>query len=396
MTVAKLDQTTVLATHCPKGQRYVRLYDTHVTGFCCEILPSGNKTYALRYKNEYGRQKQYKIGNAADITCDKARKLAIKARARVVEGKDPAEERAVTRRIPTLTELSERYLDYVRTYKRSHAIDERYLRIHVLPKFGKRHLNEIEQQEVLDWLDAKVKVDGYAQATVNRWQVILGYMCKLAKKWGLPGADRNPLEGVQQKPCDNVVERYLSIEETKRLLEAVDASPNTQLPAIVRMLMLTGCRKRELLDAKWSEIDLDRQSWRIPMERAKTSKSRQVALSEAAMEVLRSLRRWEGCDYVVPNPETLQPYTSIYHSWDSARRSVGLGDIRVHDLRHAFATRLAEAGTSIYIVSKALGHASVRSSERYAKISDQTLRDASNLAANMIGAEWVSQRAGAQ
>ena len=114
------------------------------------------------------------------------------------------------------------------------------------------------------------------------------------------------------------------------------------------------------------------------------------------MEVLRSLRRWEGCDYVVPNPETLQPYTSIYHSWDSARRSVGLGDIRVHDLRHAFATRLAEAGTSIYIVSKALGHASVRSSERYAKISDQTLRDASNLAANMIGAEWVSQRAGAQ
>ncbi|WP_447750848.1 tyrosine-type recombinase/integrase [Sphingopyxis fribergensis] len=393
MAVVKLDQTTVLTTYCPKGKRYIRLYDTHVTGFCCEILPSGNKTYALRYKNEYGRQRQHKIGNVADITCDKARKLAIKARARVVEGKDPAEERAVTRRISTVAELSERYLEYVRTYKRSHAIDERYLRKHVLPKFGKRHLNEIEQQEVLEWLDAKVKVELYAQATVNRWQVILCYMYKLAKKWGMPGADRNPLEGVQQKPCDNLIERYLSVEETKRLLDAVDASPNTQLPVIVRMLLLTGCRKRELLDAKWSEIDLGRQIWRIPMERAKTSKSRQVALSGAAMEVLHSLRRWEGCDYVVPNPETLKPYTSIFHSWDSARRSVGLRDIRVHDLRHAFATRLAEAGTSIYIVSKALGHSSVKSSERYAKVSDQTLRNASNLAANMIGVEWVSQSA---
>lgn len=388
MPVIKLDQTTVWNTHCPKGTRKIVLFDTHVTGFVCEIQPSGNRTYALKYKNEYGRQRQYKIANAADVTCDKARKLAIKARARVVEGKDPAEERAVTRCILTIAELGELYLDYVRTYKRSHAIDERYLRNHLVPKFGKRHLNELTQQEVLDWLDAKVRTATYAQATVNRWQVILSHMYKMAKKWGLLGAEKNPLEGVPQKACDNEVERFLSAEETKRLLEAVDASANTQLGHIVRLLLLTGCRKRELLDAKWSEIDMDKEVWRIPMERAKTNKTRHVPLSEHAMTVLRSVRRLEGCDYVVPNPDTLKPYCSIYFSWDRARKEAGLPDVRMHDCRHSFASWLVEAGIPIYTVSKALGHASSRSTERYAHVSDTTLRTASNAAANLIGDGW--------
>lgn len=390
MPVVKLDQTTVWNAHCPKGVRKVVLTDTHVVGFICEIYPSGSRTYALKYRNKYGKQRQFKIGNAADITCDKARRLATKARARVVEELDPAEEREVTRSIPTIEKLADQYLAYVRTYKKSHDIDERYLRKHVVPRFGKRHLNELGQQEVLDWLDAKVRKDGYAQATVNRWQVILCHMYKMAKKWGLPGADDNPLAGVPQKPVDNQMERFLSAEETKRLLEAVDASPNTQLGPIVRLLLLTGCRKRELLDAKWSEIDMDKQVWRIPMERAKTSKTRHVPLSGQAMAVLQSLRRWNGCDFVVPNPDTRKPYWSIHFSWDRARKAAGLSDVRIHDCRHSFASWLVEAGYSIYIVSKALGHASSRSTERYAHVSDTTLRSASNAAANLIGNDWAA------
>jgi integrase len=393
MPVVKLDQTTVWNTHCPKGARKFVITDSHVTGFVCEIYTSGSRTYALKYRNKYGVIKQYKLGNAADITCDKARKLAVKARARVVEGLDPAEEREVTRRIPTIADLADQYLAYVRTYKKSHDIDERYLRKHVVPKFGKKHLNELGQQEVLDWLDAKVRKDGYAQATVNRWQVILSHMYKMAKKWGLPGSDNNPLAGVPQKAVDNKKERFLTAEETKRLLEAVDASSNTQLGSIVRLLLLTGCRKRELLDAKWSEIDMDKQVWRLPMERAKTSKTRHVPLSNQAMMVLRSLRRWEGCDFVVPNPKSLKPYTSIHFSWDLARKEAGLADVVLHDCRHSFASWLVEAGYSIYIVSKALGHASSRTTERYAHVSDTTLRSASNAAANLIGNDWSGAQA---
>ncbi|WP_287940261.1 site-specific integrase [Sphingopyxis sp.] len=109
--------------------------------------------------------------------------------------------------------------------------------------------------------------------------------------------------------------------------------------------------------------------------------------------VLQSLRRWDGCDYVVPNPESLKPYTSIYFSWDVARKAAGLPDVRLHDCRHSFASWLVEAGYSIYIVSKALGHSSSRTTERYAHVSDTTLRSASNAAANLIGKEWAAAQA---
>lgn len=391
MPVIKLDQTTILTTQCPKDAKKLTLFDTNVTGFVCEIAASGNKTYALRYKNGFGRQKQFKLGNAADITCDQARKLAKKARARVVMGEDPAEERQTMRRILTIAELSDRYLDYVRTYKRSHDIDERYLRNHVVPRFGKRHLNEVKQQEVLDWLDTKVKDEGYAQATVNRWHVILSHMYKMAKRWGLPGAENNPLEGVPQKRVDNLVERFLSVEETKRLLEAVDASPNTQLGPIIRTLLLTGCRKREILDLQWSEVDLDKKVLKLSSDRTKTAKARMVPLSEQAVAVLESVRRWDGCSYVFPNPATMKPYTSIFFSWDRARKAAGLPDVRLHDCRHSFASWLAEAGYSLLIISKALGHASSRTTERYAHVSDQTLRGASNAAADLIGSDWSAK-----
>lgn len=389
MTVAKLDQTLVMTTFCPPGERMVKLVDTAIPGFIVEIYPSGTKTYALRYKNKFKKQKQHKLGYASDITCDQARKLAQKAKARVVMGEDPAEERAVTRTIPTIAELAERYLDYARTYKRSHDIDERYLRIHVLPKFGKRHLTELGQVEILEWLDAKVRVEGYAQATVNRWQVILGHMYRMAKKWGLPGSDRNPLEGVPQKACNNEVERFLTVEETQRLQDAVEASPNTQLKYIVALLLLTGCRKRELLDAKWDEFHLDRQTWRIPMQRAKTQKTRHVPLSDAAMQVLAQVPRFEGCPYVIPNPATMEPYHSVFHAWDKARKAAGLPDVRMHDLRHSAASNLVNSGQSLYVVGSILGHAQAKTTARYAHLANETLLAAANAAAGHMGTDWA-------
>lgn len=385
MPKVHLDATFVLTATCPEGRGKIDYYDDTIPNFILECAANGRKTYAVRYRDKFGKQRQYKIGNHPDLTFDKAKREAIKVKSRVSVGENPAEERHVTRRIPTIAELAERYLDYVRTYKRSHDIDERYLRNHVLPRYGKLHINELDQTDILDWLDRKVKVDGYAQATVNRWQVILCHMLKMAKKWGLPGSDNNPLAGVPQKPCDNQIERFLTAEETTRLLAAVDASPNPQLGAITRLLLLTGCRKRELLDATWDEFQLDRQIWRIPTHRAKTNKVRHVQLSDAAIEVLNALPRWDDCPYVIPNPDTLLPYTSVFTTWDKARKAAGLPDVRMHDLRHSHASWLVEAGYSLYVVSKALGHTSSRTTERYAHVSDTTLRGASNAAAQMIG-----------
>jgi len=124
--------------------------------------------------------------------------------------------------------------------------------------------------------------------------------------------------------------------------------------------------------------------------RAKTSKTRHVPLSDQAVEVLKSLRRWDGCEWVVPNPDTTKPYSSIHFAWDKARKAAGLSDVRIHDCRHSFASWLVEAGYSLYVVSKVLGHASSRTTERYAHVADETLRGASNAAANLIGSSWAA------
>ena len=134
---------------------------------------------------------------------------------------------------------------------------------------------------------------GLAKGTANRGLVLLKYMFNLALKWNTPGVTVNPAAGVKLFNANNARERYLTAEETQRLLAAVEKSKNTQLKYIVPLLLLLGCRKRELLDARWEEFDLDRRIWRIPM--SKSGKSRHVPLSKAALEIIQKLPRFDGC-----------------------------------------------------------------------------------------------------
>ena len=389
MPTIELCAAAVMAIRATPRDRKETFFDEAITGFIVEAQPSGNATYGLRYKNEYGRQRQYKIANVADISFAEAKKEAIRVKARVSVGKDPVEQRQANRRIPTVAELAARYLDYARTYKRSHDIDERYLRLHLLPRFGKLHLDQLDQTEIMELLQSKV-VEGYAQGTVNRWQVILSHMMRMAKRWGLPGADRNPLEGVKQKDPANRKERFLNAAETARLKRAVEDSPNPMLKYIVALLLLTGCRKRELLDAKWEEVSLDRKVWRIPT--SKTGQPRHVPLSDDAIAVLNQVPRIEGCPYIVPNLKTRLPFQSIFHSWDTARRNAKLPDVRVHDLRHSCASNLVNSGQSLYVVAKVLGHSQTRTTERYAHLDASVLLNAVNAASQFTGTTWAADQ----
>lgn len=386
MPMVMLNSTTVLTAVCPPDKAKIDLYDQGLPGFLLEVRRTGSKTFGLRYRDDHNRQRQIKIGNAADISASEARKIAQRLKSQAITGRNPAQERKDKRSIPTVAELSVRYLEYARTYKRSHHIDERYLRNHLLPEFGRLHLDQLDQTQIMDWLASKV-ADGYAQATVNRWQVILSHMMRMAKKWGIPGSERNPLEGVKQKECNNQIERYLTPAETARLKAAVDSSPNTQLKYIVALLLLTGCRKRELLDARWEHFDLGRKVWRIPM--SKTGKARHVPLSDQALAVLEQIPRFKDCDWLLPNPATLKPFTAVYNAWDTARRAAGLPDFRMHDCRHTHASQLCNAGQSLYVIGKVLGHAQAKTTERYAHLSQETLLNAVNLAAEASGTDWA-------
>ncbi len=370
---------------CPEGKRKIDFYDNAIVGFILEVRSSGGKTFSLRHRDTHGKLRQHKIGDAKSITFEKARQAAEKLRSRVVLGEDPSEERKTKRAIPTIAEFSVTYVEFAKGYKRSWICDDSLLRNHIVPTFGACHLDEIRSPAVVDFYHGLVR-KGYAQGTANRVLVLFKYLYAVAKKMKVPGAEPDPTLEVKLIEANNARERFLTVAETQRLHEAVRQSSSSQLKDIVALCLLMGNRKRELLDAKWAEFDLERRSWRIPL--AKSGKARHVPLSSAALDVLQQLPRFEGCPYVVPNPKTLKPFVSIYCSWNTARKAAGLPEVRLHDLRHSMASNMVNSGRSIYEVAKVLGHTQVKTAQRYSHLNQETLLAAVDSAADATGTDW--------
>ena len=227
-----------------------------------------------------------------------------------------------------------------------------------------------------------MRAKGYALGTCNRCLILLRYAMNLAVRWEMPGMASNPTKDVPLFENPNKKERFLSQEEAQTLYEAVCQSDNPMLRYIVPMLILTGARKREVLDAKWEDFDLAAQQWRIPF--TKSGKPRYVPLSTGAIHLLASTPRREDCPWAFPNPKTGKPYVSFFYSWDTARKQAGLADVRIHDLRHSFASFLVNAGRSLYEVQKILGHTQVKTTQRYAHLSQDTLIEAANEVAKAV------------
>jgi integrase len=200
---------------------------------------------------------------------------------------------------------------------------------------------------------------------------------------GVPGSGVNPASGIALFDPQNARERYLTKEETKRLMSAIEESENTQLKFIVSLLLLTGARKREILDATWDEVSFERKTLRVPL--SKSGKPRLIPLSTAVLSLLDKLPRFDKCPYVVPNPATRKPFVSVFLSWDNARKKAGLPEVRLHDLRHSYASSLVNAGTSIYVVGRALGHSQIKNTMRYSHLSQETLLDAAEKVAEALG-----------
>ena len=208
------------------------------------------------------------------------------------------------------------------------------------------------------------------------------YIFNLAIRWETPGITQNPTAGIRLFDENNQKERYLTQVEAHQLYAAVVKSDNPMLRYIVPMLILTGARKREVLDARWSDLDLDRRQWRIPV--TKSGKVRFVPLSDGVLNLLGTIPKRSGCPWIFPNPKTNKPFISIYYSWDTARKDAGLDDVRMHDLRHSFASFLVNSGRSIYEVQKILGHTQIKTTQRYAHLAQETLLDAANTVSNNV------------
>ena len=373
----------IKAATAEPDKRKSDFFDAHCKGLLLEVRSTGSKTYYLRYRNNRGIAHQLKLGDERDLSLAQAKTLADKARNKIAMGTDPLEEKVVLRQVPTFAQfMDEQYLPYVKTYKRSWDCDISLLKNHLLPRFASRHMDTITRQDIVKMHHDR-RAAGAAPGSANRLLIMMRYIFNLAIKWEVPGIKTNPCAGVPMLEVNNKIERYLSVEEAQRLYESVCKSENTMLQFIVPMLILTGARKREVLDAKWQDFDFTRRIWRIPM--SKSGKARHVPLSDGAMTLLATMTRKPGCDWAFANPDTGKPYVSIFCAWDNARKKVGLADVRMHDLRHSFASLLINSGRTLYEVQHILGHTQVKTTQRHAHLSQNTLLDAANAATRAVG-----------
>lgn len=378
MPKIELDSRFISHATCPEGKRKETYFDTAAKGLCLEVRVSGGKTYFLRYTDDRGKTRYTKLADARDVSLPQARKLCDRTRNEIAMGVDPLDNKATKRAVPTFASFAnDQYMPFVQINKRSWKTDETLIRTHMVPFFGKKHLDEITTANVLQFQQKGIQ-DGAAPGSVNRRLIMLRYMFNLAiRDWKIPGITKNPTEGIRLLKENNKKERYIKPEEMGRLYESVKASKNVMLQYIVAFLVLTGARRNEVLHATWDDFDLERGDWRIP--KTKSGNARHVPLNDGALRILEMVRGMSRSEFVFGNPKTKSCYKHIFYAWDVARKKAGLPEVRLHDLRHTFASMLVNNGRNLYEVQKLLGHTQVKTTQRYAHLARETLVEASNV-----------------
>jgi integrase len=366
-------------THSTTGNK-TNYFDTELTGFALEVRAQG-KSYFIFYRDQRAVKRQRTIGNPSIIKLSDARTLAQKLLSQIALGQDPFARKAELKKVPLVRNFIEQsYLPYIKTYKRSWNTDVSLIKNHIMPHFGSKYMDEITKHDVITFVTKHRST--HAAGSTNRIIILLRYMYNLAIRWEVAGIVKNVTSGIDLLEDNNKRERYLSEEEVARLYEAIRGSENPMLQYIVPALLLTGARKREVLDAQWSEFDFDKRQWRVT--KTKLGKPRYIPISDGLKALLDSVPKVEGCDYVFANPKTGKPYVQIFCSWNTARAKAGLPEVRIHDLRHSFASFLVNGRRSLYEVQKLLGHTQIKTTQRYAHLSHDTLLDASNVVGRLI------------
>jgi integrase len=378
------------------GDRDVILWDGELRGFGCKVTPTGRRTYLLYYRTADGQQRKPAIGTHGAITCEQAREIARRMLAEVAVGGDPKAAERARRSAPTISELADRFLaEHAATKKRSSSLrmDKINLNLHVLPALGRLKVKDVTRADIAELHHGMRSKPGAA----NRVLALLSKMFNLAERWGLRPDHSNPCRHVERY-AERKLERFLSGEELARLGTALaEAERNgREMPsaiAAVRLLACTGARAGEIQGLRWEHVDLAGRCLRLPT--SKTGR-KVIHLNEPALEVLSELaRRRTGNPWVIEGAKPDAPLVNIRKPWHRIRKAADLPDVRLHDLRHSFASVAVAGGLSLPIIGALLGHTQPATTARYAHLAADPLRAATEaigarLGASLAGLERVN------
>jgi integrase len=407
MAKGRISKSTVDSLVCPVSQDRDILWDDRLKGFGVAVFPSGVKTYVAQYRKD-GRSHRIVIGKHGRLTPDEARREAKALLGDVEKGENPAIERRTKREAPTLREIAQDFLEYTSARKKVGTAKgyESALRLHILPELGSKRLTDIHPEDVARLHAAMAERRPQANRTLDVLSAVWTWAAKLKR---VDPAD-NPAKGVERYG-ESARDRYLTNDELLRLSEALTAAETIGLPysvdeskprskhaprlenryrkfdrhavAAIRLLMLTGARLRELLHAKWVYVDFDRGMIFLPD--SKTGR-KPIYLSAVAAELLSALPRVDGNPYIFPGEKPGRPRVDLKKPWDAVCKAASLEGVRLHDLRHTFASVGAGASLGLPIVGKLLGHSQPSTTQRYAHLDADPMRRAVEMIGSTIAA----------
>jgi integrase len=373
--------TDAIIKRLPLPERASRIHpDGDVPGFGVRVTAAGARSFVLRYRvRGSGRERTYTIGSTGDWQATAARRKAKELKRQVDDGGDPLGDIEAQRAAPTVAELVDRFLaEHVEARLRPESV--RHYRVlidkHIRPHFG-AHTCVIDVAfKDIDALHRKVTRSGAAYAA-NRVIAICSKMFSLACRWGM--RDDNPCRGVERN-YEAKRKRYLTGDELARLTAALAEHLNKQAANIIRLLLLTGCRRMEAMAARWADIDLGAGIWTKPGSTTKQKTDHVAPLSAPARQLLSKIRAEQTArdePWVFPsNAGKAGHVVELARAWRVICKAAGITGLRIHDLRHSFASQLASGGASLPLIGALLGHSNPATTARYSHLFDDPMRKA--------------------
>jgi integrase len=368
----------------PKGNNYV-------AGFGLRVTEAGARSFILNYRTKGGTGRRATIGAFGTWSVSAARERAKELRREVDAGSDPVKEQRDERGAPTMSDLCDKFrAEHMPTRRFSVQRDYKSLTKVIEEEIGNRKVASISLDD-MERLHRKLTFENGTPYRANRVIGIASKMFSLAiLKWKMR-PEPNPCRGLERNQ-ESKRERYLRKEELERLLDALAAYPNQKFANVFRLLLLTGARAGEAINATWNQFRLEASggTWTKPASNTKTKKDHTIPLSAPARALLARMyaKRHEGEPRVFPN---ISETTKLHVHWSRILAAAKITGLRIHDLRHSYASTLASGGVPLLTIGKLLGHAQISTTQRYAHLIDDALTKATETAGAILSGEKAAE-----